>query len=155
MVSRNLNWHPKLPIRSPIFAHNAKDKWHNILNLSSISSIPWIPSSWNQMLLKDWSRAHPSSSTTWATIESCIGNVQFWLTSSQCLKITEKKSHSILRAKRAYILSRQKFIKNAKNGEFLKTWSLRSNSATRQVTYNWTKNDGKCQNRKIQIRHFE
>ena len=38
-----------------------------------------------------------------------------------------------------YILSRQKLIKNAKNGQFLarffKTWSLLSNSATRHVNF--------------------
>ena len=39
-------------------------------------------------------------------------------------------------------------------GEFLKTWSLRSNSVTRQVSFNRTKIGGKCQNSKIQIRHF-
>ena len=33
-------------------------------------------------------------------------------------------------------------------GDFLKTLSLRSNSITRQVTYNKTKNVGKCQNKK-------
>ena len=31
-------------------------------------------------------------------------------------------------------------------GEFLKTWSLRSNSITRQVSFNRTKIGGKCQN---------
>ena len=31
-------------------------------------------------------------------------------------------------------------------GEFLKTWSLRSNSVTRQVSFNRTKIGGKCQN---------
>ena len=31
-------------------------------------------------------------------------------------------------------------------GEFLKTWSWRSNSVTRQVTFNMTKIGGKCQN---------
>ena len=48
-----------------------------------------------------------------------------------------------------YILSGQKFLKNAKNGqfdEFLKTWSLRSYSVTRQVTFNRTKIDEKRQN---------
>ena len=40
-------------------------------------------------------------------------------------------------------------------GEFLKTWSLRSNSVTRQVTFNRTKIGGKCQNSKIQMWHFE
>ena len=44
---------------------------------------------------------------------------------------------------------RQKLIKNAKNGpfgEFLKTWSLRSNSVTRQVNFKRTKIGEKCQN---------
>ena len=40
-------------------------------------------------------------------------------------------------------------------GKFLKTWSLRSNSVTRQVSFNRTKIGGKCQNSKIQMRHFE
>ena len=33
-------------------------------------------------------------------------------------------------------------------GEFLKTWSMRSNSVTRQVSFLWTKIGGKCQNSK-------
>ena len=40
-------------------------------------------------------------------------------------------------------------------GEFLKTWSLRSNSVTRQVSFNWSKIGGKCQNWKNQMGHFE
>ena len=40
-------------------------------------------------------------------------------------------------------------------GEFLKAWSLRSNSVTRQVNFNWTKISGKYNNLKNQIRHFE
>ena len=36
-------------------------------------------------------------------------------------------------------------------GEFLKTWSLQSNSVTRQVSFIRTKIGGKCQNAKIQI----
>ena len=35
-------------------------------------------------------------------------------------------------------------------GEFLKTWSLRSNSVTRQVSFDRTKIGEKCQNSKIQ-----
>ena len=35
-----------------------------------------------------------------------------------------------------------------------KTCSLRSNSVTRQVSFNRTKIGGKCQNQKIQMRHF-
>ena len=41
-----------------------------------------------------------------------------------------------------YIFSGQKLIKNAKNGPFwrvFETWSLRSNSVTRQVNFNRTK----------------
>ena len=52
----------------------------------------------------------------------------------RCLKIPEKVSFTYV-----YILNGQKFVKNAKNvnlGEFWKTWSLRSNSVTRKVTFN-------------------
>ena len=61
---------------------------------------------------------------------------------SQCLKITEKVSLVIAsEASNVYILSQQKFIKNAKNslfGNLLKILILRSNSVTRQI-------GGKCQ----------
>ena len=40
-------------------------------------------------------------------------------------------------------------------GEFLKNWSLRSNSVTRHVTFKRTKIGGKCQNQKLKMRHFE
>ena len=43
--------------------------------------------------------------------------------------------------------------KLVENGQFLK--NLWSNSVIRQVTFNWTKIDGKYQNQKIQMRHFE
>ena len=36
--------------------------------------------------------------------------------------------------------------KKVQFGQFLKTWSLRSNSVNIQVTFNSTKIDGKCQN---------
>jgi len=39
-------------------------------------------------------------------------------------------------------------------GEFLKIWSLRPNSVTRQVSFNRSKIGRKCQNSKIQMRHF-
>ena len=45
-----------------------------------------------------------------------------------------------------YILRGQKFIKNAHFEEFLKTWSLLSNSVTRQVNFIWTKMDKKNSN---------
>ena len=38
--------------------------------------------------------------------------------------------------------------------EFMKTWSLRSNSVTRQVSFNRTKIGGKCQNSKVQMWQF-
>ena len=72
-----------------------------------------------------------------------------YLLLARCLKITEKVSFNIVSAANyVYILSGQKFLRNAKNdqfGEFLKTWSLRSNSVTRQVNFNRTKIGGKCQ----------
>ena len=39
-------------------------------------------------------------------------------------------------------------------GEFLKTWSLRSNRVTRQVSFNRSKIGGKCQNWNVKMRHF-
>ena len=44
--------------------------------------------------------------------------------------------------------------KMAHFGEFLKIWSLWSNSVTRQVNFNWTKIGGKCPNSKTQMRLF-
>ena len=72
---------------------------------------------------------------------------------------SQKKYHSTLRAKRATFTfwvdeSWLKMPKMVYFGEFLKTWSLRSNSVTRQVTFNRTKIGGKCQNCKIQMRHL-
>ena len=54
---------------------------------------------------------------------------------------SQNKSHSTLRAKRATFTfwvdkSSLKMQKNDQFGEFLRTWSLRSNSVTRQVTFN-------------------
>ena len=63
--------------------------------------------------------------------------------SSQWLKIVQKVAFNIAsEASYVYNLSRQKFIKSAKGVhfiEFLKTWSLRKNSVSRQVTFNRTK----------------
>ena len=56
-----------------------------------------------------------------------------------------------------YILTEQKFIKKAKNGQFgdfLKDWSLWTNSVTRLVNFRRTKIDVKCQSSKIKMRHF-
>ena len=54
---------------------------------------------------------------------------------------SQKKSHSTLRAKRAMFTLRVdksslKMPKMVNFGEFLKTWSLRSNSVTRYVNFN-------------------
>ena len=60
-------------------------------------------------------------------------------TTTQCLKIKEKVSFNIAsEASYIYILSGQKFIKNAKNGPIWRVFkknlkSLRSNRVTRQV----------------------
>ena len=40
-------------------------------------------------------------------------------------------------------------------GNFLKTWSLQSNSITRQVTFNITKIGENAKIEKKQMRHFE
>ena len=71
-----------------------------------------------------------------------------------------KKSHSILRAKRAAFTFwvDKKLIKNAKNGPFwlvLKAWILRSKSVTRQINFSRAKIGGKCKNWKLQMRHFQ
>ena len=78
---------------------------------------------------------------------------------AQCLKNTEKVSFTIAsEASYVHILSGQKLIKNAKKwfilASFWKTWSLRSNSVTRQVTFNRTKIGGKCQNVKNSNKTF-
>ena len=73
---------------------------------------------------------------------------------------SQKKSHSTLRAKRATFSiwvdkSSSKMPKMVVNfNEFLKTWSLQSNSVTRQINFNKTKIRGKWQNSKIQMRHL-
>ena len=53
-----------------------------------------------------------------------------------------------------YILSSLKTPKTVNFGECLKTWGLWSNSGTRYVNFNWTKNSDKCQNWTSQLRHF-
>ena len=72
---------------------------------------------------------------------------------ARCLKITEKVAfNTTSEASYVYVLSGQKWIKKAKKmvhfGEFLKTWSLQSNSVTRQVSFNRTKIVEKCHNSK-------
>ena len=70
-----------------------------------------------------------------------------------CLKITEKVSFSIAsEASYVYILSGQKFVKNAKNGQFLRVFeSLKL--ARQTVLPDMSILTGK--KIKIQMRHFE
>ena len=76
--------------------------------------------------------------------------------SKSCLKITEKVSFNIAsEASKVYILSYKGSLKVPYLTSFWKTWSLRSNSVTRQVNFNRTKIGGKCRILKIQMRHFE
>ena len=70
---------------------------------------------------------------------------------SRCLKITEKVSFNIASEAKLclhfeWTKVNLKMAKIVHSGEFLKTWSLRTNSVTRQVTFNITKIGGKCQN---------
>ena len=76
---------------------------------------------------------------------------------ARCLKITEKSSFNIAsEATYVYILSGQKLIKNAKIAQFGDFFeNVKSNSVTRQVSFNRTKIGGKCQNSKIQMGHSE
>ena len=73
---------------------------------------------------------------------------------TQCLKITEKVSiNSMSKASYIFILSGQKFLKNAKNGSF---WRVFENLklAVKQVSFNRTKIGGKCQNLKRSNEHL-
>ena len=70
---------------------------------------------------------------------------------------SQEKSYSTLRAKRATFTfwvdkSSLKIRKMVQFGEFLKTYSLRSNRVTRQVSFNGSTIGGKCQNWKFQMR---
>ena len=67
--------------------------------------------------------------------------------------------NSTLRAKRATFTiwvdkSSLKMPKMVNFGDFLRTWSLQSNSVTRQVTFKRTKIGRKCQNWKIKNATF-
>ena len=80
-----------------------------------------------------------------------VSRHKFYLNSSHSVWKSQKKSHSTLRVKRAMLTfwrdkSKLKMSKIVHFGEFLKIWSLRSNSITRQVTFNRTKIGRKRQN---------
>ena len=74
----------------------------------------------------------------------------------QCLKITPKVAFNIAsEASCVYFLSRQKFIKNAKNGRFGRVFEnlkFAVKQCYQKVNFNWTKSVGKCQNSKIEMR---
>ena len=75
---------------------------------------------------------------------------KFLLALAQCLKIGRKVSFNIAsEASYVYILSGQKFIKNAKNGPIWRVFEkliLAVKCVTRQVSFNRTKIGEKCQN---------
>ena len=77
---------------------------------------------------------------------------------SRCLKITEKVSFNIAsEASYVYILSGQKLIKNAKNQPFWRVFEnpkLAVKQCYQTGQFKRTKMDEKCQNVKIQMRHF-
>ena len=74
-------------------------------------------------------------------------------------KISQKVSFNFAsEASYVYILSGQKSLfempKMVNFDEFLKIWSLRSNSVTRQMSFDRTKIGWKCRNLKIKMRYF-
>ena len=77
---------------------------------------------------------------------------------SQCLKITEKVSFNIASYGTTFTFWVDKSSLNMPNmvklGEFLKIWILRSNSVTRQVTFNRIKIGGNAKMSKIQNATF-
>ena len=74
---------------------------------------------------------------------------------NMCLKITEKVSFNIAsESSYVYILSGQKLIKNAKNGPFWRVFENLKLAVKQSYQTGLSKIGGKCQNSKIQIRHF-
>ena len=104
------------------------------------------------------------SNTLWVSLYLHCNSIIYWhfffdlhctATFVHCLKITENISFNIAsEASYVYDKSSLKMPKMVDFVEFLKTWSLRSNSVTRQVTFNRTKIGGKSQNWKIKMGHF-
>ena len=85
-----------------------------------------------------------------------FGKKNYWQY-SRCLNYHRKSRINIASgASYVYIMDKSslKMPKMVNFDEFLKTWSLRSNSVNRQVNFNRTKISKKCQNSKIQIQHF-
>jgi len=76
-----------------------------------------------------------------------VTEIQKKKNTSRCLKITEKVSFNIA-SEASYLYILLKMPKIVYFGEFLKTWSLRSNSVTGQVNFNRTKIGEKFQNAK-------
>ena len=126
VMKSNLNWQITKCKSTTLLLRYAKSRWFALLEF-------WFCTLYWQAAACMNEAGKPSFCT----------KVQFSLTSdpqvlalqqeklhanSQCLKITEKVAFSIAsEASYVYILSGQKFIKNAKNGQFgkfLKIWSL-------------------------------
>ena len=114
----------------------------------------YIPSSSHQKLIYVTVCWWPHTQQKWRNKSLEAGQVRgnFLLLKEACRVVEHhKKSHSTLRAKWAtFIFWVAKSVLKMPNmfnvGEFLKTWSLRSNSVTRQVNFNWTNIGGKWQN---------
>ena len=107
---------------------------------------------------KDWKRRFVWS--TWICYSTSQRRTEsFWKKRLIVFENHRKSLNSTLRAKRAtftFCVDKSSLIrpKMVHFGEFLKTWSLRSNSVTRHVNFKQTKIGGKCQNWKTQMRHF-
>ena len=73
------------------------------------------------------------------------------------MKITKKVALFVTNASYIYILIHKTWLEMPKIvnfGEFLKYWSFRSNSVTRQVNFSYGKNWWKCLNSKTQMRQL-
>ena len=97
----------------------------------------WVNCKWNT-----WRKHQYSCKKT-----TKVRHGKLWKTN--VVWISKKKSYSVsvLRAMITFWMdkSKLKMPKMVHFGEFLKTWSLRSNSVTRLVSFNRTKIGGKCQ----------
>ena len=152
---------PKMGPRIPSLEEKQRKSWITLAKRTEIKAETWVRIQWIATFRHEKStHAGPKSlkmSDPSKTIK--IRSIGAKSTKARCLKITEKVSLNITgEASYVYVFSRQKLIKNAKNaqfGEFLKIWSLRSNSVTRQVSFKSTKMGGKCQNKKNQMRLFK
>ena len=99
-----------------------------------------MPNKWKELLAKNLeNKLHFLIEKT---------RLQIFSTYECCLKITEK-SHSTLRAQRTTFTFWVDKSWSKMPKMVTRSWSLRSNSVTRQVNFNRTKIGGKCQNSNV------